>query len=101
MGKNFAKKAIEFGMMSEVTAENRYALIGTVLGLVNKDFTLIVDSLKTLQLLPVGTNTNVVVTALSGALNNATGGGSGSNLNFTQLNTNLKGISHLLPIYIR
>ena len=89
---------LDFGMMSEVTSENRYALIGTVLGLVNKDFTLIVDSLKTLQLLPVGTDTNVVVNALTGALDDATGGGSGSNLNFTQLNTNLKGISYLLPI---
>ena len=31
-------------------------------------------------------------------MDDATGGGSGSNLNFTQLNTNLKGISYLLPI---
>ena len=52
---------LDFGMMSEVSASNRYALIGTVLGLVNNDLALVVDSLKTLDLLPDATDTPAVV----------------------------------------
>jgi hypothetical protein len=51
-------------MMCEVPAARRYALIGTVLGLVNKDLPLVVDCLKKLELLPPQTDAAGVVVAL-------------------------------------
>ena len=82
---------LDFGMMCEVPASRRYALIGTVLGLVNKDLPLVVDCLKKLELLPPQTDAAGVVVALEAAVRNATFGGSGegSSLNFTQLNRNI------------
>jgi len=89
---------LDFGMMSSVSDANRYALIGTVLGLVNKDFELVIDNLKILDVLPDETKTDVVVDALSEALYNSTmTPGSTSSLNFTRLNQNLESISYLLP----
>ena len=54
---------IDFGMMSDVPAERRYALIATVLGLVNKDVPLVIENLKKLEFLPEDTNTDEVVVA--------------------------------------
>jgi len=91
---------IDFGMCCDVPASRRYALIGTVLGLVNKDIPLVIDNLKTLELLPPETDTMAVVGALEGAVLNATqDGSSGSTLNFTSLNQNLESLSSsgLLP----
>ena len=87
-------------MMSEVSAERRFALIGTVLGLVNKDTALVIDKLKVLNFLPNDTDTGVVVTALSNAVMKSTmdGKGAGSTLNFTALNKNINEMSYLLPI---
>lgn len=90
---------LDFGMMAEVPASRRYALIGTVLGLVNKDLNLVIDNLKSLDFLPEETDTQVVVEALSNAvLNSTTDGRSGSTLNFTELNKNINAMSYLLPI---
>lgn len=91
---------LDFGMMSDVPAERRYALIGTVLGLVNKDIQLVIDNLKKLDFLPDDTNTDEVVTALKEAFVKSTTGGSGrgSSLNFTALNKNINEMSYLLPI---
>ena len=92
---------LDFGMMCEVPAARRYALIGTVLGLVNKDIPLVVDCLQKLELLPPQTDAVGVVAALEAAVLNATFGGSGegSTLNFTQLNRNIATASRegLLP----
>ena len=91
---------LDFGMMSDVPAERRYALIGTVLGLVNKDIQLVIDNLKKLDFLPDETNTDEVVTALKDAFVKSTTGGNGrgSSLNFTALNKNINEMSYLLPI---
>jgi predicted unusual protein kinase regulating ubiquinone biosynthesis (AarF/ABC1/UbiB family) len=88
---------LDFGMMAEVPEYRRYALMGTVLGLVNKDLSLVISSLKDLDFLPDGTNTTDVVDSLSFAISQSTVGGSGSSLNFTKLNQNLEGMSTKLP----
>ncbi len=91
---------LDFGMMSDVPADRRFALIGTVLGLVNKDIPLAINNLKTLNFLPNDTDTSVVVAALSDAVVKSTvdGKGAGSTLNFTALNRNINEMSYLLPI---
>lgn len=91
---------LDFGMMSSVGSEQRYALIGTVLGLVNKDFSLVIDNMKKLQFFPPDTDTSLVVDALTSALNNSTSNGRISSLNFTQLNKNIESLerTNLLPV---
>ena len=90
---------LDFGMMSEVPAKQRYALIGTVLGLVNKDIKMVVENLNILQFFDPNTNTDLVISTLNTALNDATDGGRGSasTLNFTRLNQNLESASASLP----
>ena len=94
---------LDFGMMSEVPAKMRFALIGTVLGLVNKDIPLVIENMKKLEFLPDETQTDVVVEALSAAVIKSTtdGSGRGSSLNFTALNRNINEMSYLLPIQVR
>ena len=88
---------LDFGMMSEVPADQRFALIGTVIGLVNKDISLVIQNLKKLDFFPPETNEQLVVSALTAAVMNATDNGEGSSLNFTKLSKNIDGISNILP----
>ena len=76
----------------------RYALIGTVVGLVNKDLTMVINNLQTLSFFPDSTNTTLVIEALEQAVANSTmDKGVGSSLNFTRLNQNIERISDKLP----
>ena len=92
---------LDFGMMSEVPARQRYALIGTVLGLVNKDIKMVVENLNVLEFFDNNTNTDLVISTLNKALNDATDGGLGSasTLNFTRLNQNLENQEYF-PTYL-
>lgn len=89
---------LDFGMMAEVPADKRYGLIGTVLGLVNKDINMVIRNLRDLDFFPPDTDTGVVVDALNSAILNSTENGQGSSLNFTRLSQNLEMISYLLPV---
>ena len=91
---------LDFGMMSYVESKQRYALIGTVLGLVNKDISLVIENMKVLKFFPPETDSKVIVEALTSALANSTSKGQVSSLNFTQLNQNIESISYLLPIQL-
>mmetsp|Transcript_11005 Transcript_11005/g.18461 ORF Transcript_11005/g.18461 Transcript_11005/m.18461 type:complete len:797 (-) Transcript_11005:203-2593(-) len=88
---------LDFGMMAEVPSSKRYAMIGTVLGLVNKDISMVINGMNELEFFPPDTDTEIVVSSLSAALANSTDTGSSSSLNFTKLNTNLNRISDKLP----
>lgn len=77
---------LDFGMMAEVSAKRRYALIGAALGLVNKDIDLVIRNLRDLEFLPSDSDTDKIVTALNDALANSTENGQGSTLNFTRFN---------------
>ena len=84
-------------MMAEVPSNKRFAMIGTVLGLVNKDIPLTINSMNELEFFPPNTDPATVISALTEALNNSTDGASSSSLNFTKLNQNLNSISDRLP----
>lgn len=65
--------------------------------MVNKDITLVISNLKKLDFFPPNTDEEVIVTALTSAVMNATDNGEGSSLNFTKLSKNIAGISDVLP----
>ena len=83
--------------MAEVPSQQRYALIGTVLGLVNKDIPLVINNLKLLDFFPPNAEQDLIVNALDTAIRNATVKGETSSLNFTKLNQNLESIKSVVP----
>lgn len=92
---------LDFGMMTEVSAKKRYALIGAALGLVNQDLELVITCMNDLEFFGEGTNVTNVVSVLSQALLSAqTESGRASSLNFTQLNANLQKVQDQLPFQI-
>ncbi|CAM9686993.1 unnamed protein product [Chrysoparadoxa australica] len=84
---------IDFGMMANVTVDTRYALIGTTLGLQNKDIGMIGTNLVKLGFLPDETNLDTLIPALEKAVMDASSGGGASSLNFTRLNENVNKLS--------
>jgi len=85
---------IDFGMMADVSEEERYGLVALVIGIQNKDLPLITENLVKLGFLSDTTQINQLVPRLRAALRNATGGsGKASDVNFAQLQAELDAIS--------
>lgn len=88
---------LDFGMMSEVDAESRYALIGAVLGIVNRDFEMIIRNLRKLDFFPPSSDEVVMVDALTRSVTNSMDDGESASLNFTKLNQNIQAAAGDLP----
>ncbi|GFH45958.1 hypothetical protein CTEN210_02432 [Chaetoceros tenuissimus] len=92
--KNGSLVFIDFGMMADVSEEERYGLVGLVIGLQTKDLPLITEKLLDLGFLEDTTQLDELVPRLRQAFINATGGtGKGSDLNFSKLQAELDAIS--------
>jgi len=85
---------IDFGMMADVTEEERYGLIGLAIGLQNKDLSLVTENLLKLGFLEDTTQLDLLVPRLRTAFINSTGGtGKGSDVNFGKLQAELDAIA--------
>ena len=85
---------IDFGMMADISEEERYGLFGLVIGLQNKDIPLVTENLLKLGFLDDTTQLDQLVPRLRAALKNATGGtGKASDVNFARLQAELDEIS--------
>lgn len=85
---------IDFGMMADVTEEERYGLIGLAIGLQNKDLSLVTENLLQLGFLEDTTQLDLLVPRLREAFINSTGGtGKGSDVNFGRLQAEIDAIS--------
>lgn len=92
--KNGNLAFIDFGMMSDVTEEERWGLVGLAIGLQNKDLSLITENLLNTGFLEDTTQLDELVPRLRQAFINATGGtGKGSDVNFGKLQAELDAIS--------
>jgi len=92
--KNGNLAFLDFGMMADVTEEERYGLIGLAIGLQNKNLPLITENLLKLGFLEDTTQLDELVPRLRQAYINATGGtGKGSDVNFSKLQAELDVIS--------
>jgi len=81
-------------MMADVSADERYGLVGLAIGLQNKDLPLVTENLLTLGFLDDTTQLDALVPRLRQALINSTGGsGKASDVNFSQLQAELDDIS--------
>jgi len=85
---------LDFGMMADVDEDDRYGLIGLVIGLQNKDLPLVTEELLELGFLKDTTQLDQLVPRLRAAVVNASGGtGKASDLNFAKLQNELDEIS--------
>jgi len=85
---------IDFGMMMDIDEEDRYGLFGLVIGLQNKDLSLVTENLLKLGFLKDTTQLDILIPRLREALMNATGGtGKASDVNFARLQAELDSIS--------
>lgn len=85
---------IDFGMISDISPDDRYGLFGLVIGLQNKDLPLVTENLLALGFLKDTTQLDDIVVRLRKALLNSTGGtGKASDVNFTRLQAELDNIS--------
>jgi len=85
---------IDFGMMADVTEEERYGLIGLAIGLQNKDLPLVTENLLKLGFLDDTTQLDLLVPRLRQAFINSTGGsGKGSDVNFGRLQGEIDAIT--------
>eukprot|EP00560_Eucampia_antarctica_P002238 CAMPEP_0197841658 /NCGR_PEP_ID=MMETSP1437-20131217/46305_1 /TAXON_ID=49252 ORGANISM="Eucampia antarctica, Strain CCMP1452" /NCGR_SAMPLE_ID=MMETSP1437 /ASSEMBLY_ACC=CAM_ASM_001096 /LENGTH=726 /DNA_ID=CAMNT_0043451449 /DNA_START=302 /DNA_END=2482 /DNA_ORIENTATION=+ len=85
---------LDFGMMADVTEEERYGLVGLLIGLQNKDLPLVTENLLKLGFLEDTTQIDELIPRLRLAVKNATGGtGKISDLNFSRLQAELDKIS--------
>lgn len=85
---------IDFGMMADVTEEERYGLIGLAIGLQNKDLSLVTENLLKLGFLEDTTQLDLLVPRLREAFINSTGGsGKGSDVNFGRLQAEIDAIT--------
>ncbi|RYG70331.1 AarF/ABC1/UbiB kinase family protein, partial [archaeon] len=91
---------LDFGMMATVSSAKRYAMIGTVLGLVNKDVPLATNSLSQLNFFTPQTNITNVISALNLAILNSTETGKVSSLNFSRLSVNINRIQDQLTMQL-
>lgn len=85
---------IDFGMVVDIDEDFRYSLFGLVIGLQNKDLSLVTENLLKLGFLKDTAQLDVLVPRLRQALKNATGGtGKASDVNFAALQAELDAIS--------
>jgi aarF domain-containing kinase len=85
---------IDFGMVVDIDEQFRYSLFGLVIGLQNKDLSLITENLLQLGFLKDTTQLDVLIPRLRQAMDNATGGtGKASDVNFARLQAELDDIS--------
>uniref|UniRef100_A0A7S4N5F6 ABC1 atypical kinase-like domain-containing protein n=1 Tax=Odontella aurita TaxID=265563 RepID=A0A7S4N5F6_9STRA len=85
---------IDFGMMADVSEEERYGLIGLVIGLQNKDLPLVTENLLKLGFLDDTTQLDQIIPRLRAAVKNSTGGtGKASDVSFSKLQAELDAIS--------
>lgn len=85
---------IDFGMMADVSEEERYGLIGLSIGIQNKDLPLITENLLKLGFLEDTAQIDILIPRLRTAVRAATGGtGKASDINFSSLQAELDAIS--------
>ncbi|MGA7953863.1 MAG: AarF/ABC1/UbiB kinase family protein [Gloeobacterales cyanobacterium] len=90
---------LDFGMMSEVTAEQRYGLIDAVVHLVNRDFESLSEDYVRLGFLTPETDLTKITPALREVFQDALGA-TVNDLNFKRITDKLSGIMYELPFQV-
>merc|ERR1719421_708926 len=91
---------LDFGLMTEITEDQRYGLIESIAHLINRDYALIGDDFQKLGFIPEGVDTAPIVPALARVFEAALAGGGAKSINFQDLAADLAEITFRFPFRI-
>ena len=91
---------LDFGLMTEITPDQKYGMIEAVVHLINRDYELIGEDFINLDFIPRGTDTSPIVPALARVFDAALAGGGAKSINFQELAADLAEITFLFPFRI-
>lgn len=101
MRTNDGKLAIlDFGLMTEVTDNQKYGMIEAIAHLLNRDYSEIGQDFINLDFIPEGTDTEPIVPALTKVFDVALAGGGAKSINFQELAADLAEITSEYPFSI-
>ncbi len=101
MRTNDGKLAIlDFGLMTEVTDNQKYGMIEAIAHLLNRDYSEIGQDFINLDFIPEGTDTKPIVPALTKVFDVALAGGGAKSINFQELASDLAQITYDFPFRI-
>lgn len=91
---------LDFGLMTEVTDDQKYGMIEAIAHLINRDYSLIGEDFKNMDFIPRGVDTAPIVPALSKVFDVALAGGGAKSINFQELAADLAEITYEFPFRI-
>lgn len=91
---------LDFGLMTEVTDDQKYGMIEAIAHLLNRDYTEIGQDFINLDFIPAGTDTRPIVPALTKVFDAALAGGGAKSINFQDLASDLAQITFDYPFRI-
>jgi len=91
---------LDFGLMTEVTDDQKYGMIEAIAHLLNRDYTEIGQDFVNLDFIPKGTDTTPIVPALTKVFDVALAGGGAKSINFQELAADLAQITFDYPFKI-
>lgn len=91
---------LDFGLMTEITDDQKYGMIEAIAHLLNRDYTEIGQDFVNLDFIPKGTDTAPIVPALTKVFDAALAGGGAKSINFQELAGDLAEITFEYPFRI-
>lgn len=91
---------LDFGLMTEVTDDQKYGMVEAIAHLLNRDYTEIGQDFINLDFIPKGTDTTPIVPALTKVFDVALAGGGAKSINFQELSADLAQITFDYPFRI-
>lgn len=91
---------LDFGLMTEITDNQKYGMIEAIAHLLNRDYTEIGQDFINLDFIPQGTDTRPIVPALTKVFDVALAGGGAKSINFQELAADLAQITYDFPFQI-
>ena len=91
---------LDFGLMTEVTDNQKYGMVEAIVHLLNRDYSEIGQDFINLDFIPEGTDTTPIVPALTNVFDAALAGGGAKSINFQELAADLAEITFEYPFQI-
>jgi len=91
---------LDFGLMTEITDNQKYGMVEAIAHLINRDYTEIGQDFINLDFIPAGTDTTPIVPALTKVFDVALAGGGAKSINFQELAADLAEITYEFPFRI-
>jgi len=91
---------LDFGLMTQVTEDQRYGMIEAIAHLIHRDYDRIGEDFVNLDFIPEGTDVEPIVPALARVFDAALAGGGAKSINFNDLAADLAEITFTFPFRI-